>query len=672
MTKWIAVLLCLGSVACGGAPSPSSSEPPVRTPAQPTQAAVKPLELIGKACTAGARVEGLERVGDARRGAPLAVVRRDGRRIALLADQDTRSLLSIDTAAEGSVIAKTFLGAKPREIVVLEDGRVAVTIENQGLLLIMDWPVADAPLVGLCARPVGLGAWGLAASEDGAQLVATSGWGKSSLVAFDSETFAITSKKQLPRSARGVVIGKDGRAYVAHMAGSAVSVVDFERPDRGVGSLSMSVMPGAPDYRVDPASVDVVARAPRGELSLPSPPREPLSRSNAQAYVLASVRLDPAAPKKTPQPSSEETERSRILVPMVSVNPGDPGAPTSYYGNPTDGVARHTPFMGVIDAAGGRRLGTRTSPDQPGQACLLPRAIAADEQRGVVFVACVGLNAVVELDAWAAEPFRAERSRIGVPDGPFGLVYDAKANQLIVASQFARTLSVFEPGGAELGSSISLGEIAMDPDVRAGRKLFYGTNTHLSRDGMACASCHPDGLEDGLTWQTPEGPRQTLMLAGRLKDSAPYGWMRGEATLEGYVGDTISRLGGAGLDGREMKGLTAYLKELRQPIDLPHDQSSRGRELFFASATGCAECHTTGRGVDGRSHSFGPVQSRPGSQQSVNTPSLIGIGSSAPYFHDGRYATLEELLADPSSVMGRSATLSKEDRAALAEYLYSL
>ena len=59
-------------------------------------------------------------------------------------------------------------------------------------------------------------------------------------------------------------------------------------------------------------------------------------------------------------------------------------------------------------------------------------------------------------------------------------------------------------------------------------------------------------------------------------------------------------------------------------------------------------------------------------QTSFDTPSLEFIGGTAPYFHDGRYATLEALLADPESSMGHSASLPAEDRAALAAYLRSL
>ena len=58
--------------------------------------------------------------------------------------------------------------------------------------------------------------------------------------------------------------------------------------------------------------------------------------------------------------------------------------------------------------------------------------------------------------------------------------------------------------------------------------------------------------------------------------------------------------------------------------------------------------------------------------QAFDTPSLRFIRGTAPYFHDGRYPTLEALLADPASTMGHTASLQEPDRAALAAYLRSL
>ena len=92
-----------------------------------------------------------------------------------------------------------------------------------------------------------------------------------------------------------------------------------------------------------------------------------------------------------------------------------------------------------------------------------------------------------------------------------------------------------------------------------------------------------------------------------------------------------------------------------------------GREVFEAPAQGCASCHPGGH-TDGASHDVGsdPFH-RP-----FDTPSLHFVGSTAPYFHDGRYATLDELLRGSDGKMGHTAHLSDEDRRALVAYLETL
>lgn len=44
----------------------------------------------------------------------------------------------------------------------------------------------------------------------------------------------------------------------------------------------------------------------------------------------------------------------------------------------------------------------------------------------------------------------------------------------------------------------------------------------------------------------------------------------------------------------------------------------------------------------------------------------------APYFHDGRYATLGELLRETKGKMGWGADLGDDDLAALEAYLLTL
>src|SRR5262249_50772871 len=53
----------------------------------------------------------------------------------------------------------------------------------------------------------------------------------------------------------------------------------------------------------------------------------------------------------------------------------------------------------------------------------------------------------------------------------------------------------------------------------AGRDLFHAQ----TQVGIACASCHPEGRDDGLVWTfTNEGRRRTQNLSGGIMARAPY------------------------------------------------------------------------------------------------------------------------------------------------------
>ena len=55
-----------------------------------------------------------------------------------------------------------------------------------------------------------------------------------------------------------------------------------------------------------------------------------------------------------------------------------------------------------------------------------------------------------------------------------------------------------------------------------------------------------------------------------------------------------------------------------------------------------------------------------------NTPSLKFISGTGPYFHDGRYKTLNALLRDIDGKMGHTKHLSEPDLDALEAYLRTL
>ncbi len=616
--------------------------------------------LLGRSCELPGEAESRP-VGDARSGGSIGLATRGKDRVAYVADAEGGRVHVVD-ARSGAVRSAVRLGGKPRQLAVVGDGRVVVTLEDEASVVVLA-PSTDRGLGALCARRLPDGPWGVAVSADDADVIVTSAWA-GAVTVLDAATFTPRATVAVPRAPRGVVVGERRFAYVTHLVGGTLSRVDLDA------------------LHVGPTSVELAARA-----SSPLVPDVQVDgwRTASQGYALTSVIVAPSGGAEAPTPSGRfapelgpgkgtrpkapapyaEGPPERILAPLVSVDPGSPRTGANYYSAPL-GMPRQTAAVSAVDPSTARPLSDRVlamSPLDPVGECLLPRAIKA--RGGLAFVACQGIDAVLTLDARALDPSRAELRRVHVPEGPTGLALD-ESGGLLVHSEHARAVTALDARGGVVWSTLLHGGSAGEAWIR-GRKLFHRTDEpNISRDGVGCASCHPDGLEDGVTWTTPEGPRQTPMLAGRLHGTAPYGWSRDQTTLARYVTDTIGRLGGRGLADQDMTALVAYLEALPAPRPRRDEAAGeRGRELFYAEDVGCATCHVAGRGVDGRSHALAGAHP-------MDTPSLRFVGATAPYFHDGRYATLEELLSDPRSHMGASHVLATEDRAALAAFLRSL
>ena len=168
-----------------------------------------------------------------------------------------------------------------------------------------------------------------------------------------------------------------------------------------------------------------------------------------------------------------------------------------------------------------------------------------------------------------------------------------------------------------------------------------------------------------------------MTLAGRIEGSAPYGWFGEHPTLRSHLAHTMQRLGGAGFetkrDTADLVALETYLRGMKPPTTAsPADPAAvaAGAALFHDSATGCGACHAAG-GSDGRRHDVGSGTFEEASL-TFDTPSLALVAASAPYFHDGRYATLDALLSSSDGKMGHTLHLSREDVVALRTYLETL
>ena len=158
-----------------------------------------------------------------------------------------------------------------------------------------------------------------------------------------------------------------------------------------------------------------------------------------------------------------------------------------------------------------------------------------------------------------------------------------------------------------------------------------------------------------------------------MTGTAPYSWNGNEKTLHNHLGNTFDRLSGKGLRSIELDALVTYLSAMPAPAPEVVEQAKaeRGKQIFASTEAGCSGCHSGESYSDGKNHDVGSKHQFD-RESSFNTPSLHLVGGAGPYFHDGRYATLGELLQKSDGKMGKTAHLSAADLTALETFLRTL
>jgi cytochrome c peroxidase len=262
---------------------------------------------------------------------------------------------------------------------------------------------------------------------------------------------------------------------------------------------------------------------------------------------------------------------------------------------------------------------------------------------------------------------------------------DPAGGRVVIWSSFDRVVSTLPlaPVKDDTGSEPRATAFAVEstpahvlPDeLKLGRLLFYASNDpRVATDGRGCASCHPSARDDGFVWSTPRGPRRTKVLAGMLSGTAPYSWDGFTGDLDAHVQQVFDRLKGqGGLRPFERRALLRYLESLPLP-PAPRQEASlvaRGRHVFDSAEARCSSCHDDAGLTDRSLHD---VSSRTEADlaKAFDTPSLRRVANRAPYFHDGRYPTLESLVLGVDGTMGKTKHLSPDDQKALVAYLRSL
>jgi mono/diheme cytochrome c family protein len=323
--------------------------------------------------------------------------------------------------------------------------------------------------------------------------------------------------------------------------------------------------------------------------------------------------------------------------------------------------------------------GERTALAHAQVAVHQPRAVAWDGARDTLYVVGLGNDAILQV-VHASQVDAAPGKMSGTlavprPCGPDGLAI-SDGGDLLVWCSFTRSVAriAVEPNtrlAGKLRPGPELVASALTEPQHDGMVLFHSATPSISEHGaVACASCHLDGRADGLSWQIEGKQLQTPLLAGRLAGTGPFKWDGESPDLASSLRGTIRRLGGGGISRPQTAALVAYLESLpavRTPTRDPA-QVARGKRLFDSDDLGCRGCHDGPLYTDRERHELA------GNLKHTDTPSLLGLAASAPYFHDGSAATLEALLRERGAVhgMAMSTQLTDAQIADLTAFLETL
>lgn len=201
-----------------------------------------------------------------------------------------------------------------------------------------------------------------------------------------------------------------------------------------------------------------------------------------------------------------------------------------------------------------------------------------------------------------------------------------------------------------------------------GHDLFHQSTS----SGLACASCHPEGGEDGRVWLFNEvEQRRTQSLEVGLRGTGPFHW-RGEFEgVDSLMAEVFFlRMGGVLQNEVRVNALAEFIFQLESPVpirDATDPLVVEGKALFESEEVGCATCHAGTKFTDNRNYDVG-------TGELLQVPSLVGVAYRAPLMHDG---CAEDLWArfEPScggDRHGSTSQLTVDQVNALVAYMESL
>ena len=584
-------------------------------------------------------------------------VSNDGRKLYVIA-QDINELIVVDTE-KSVVLNKIKVGIHPHSIILNEDGKIAYVSnewsDNVSVINLVTSKVTDT-------LRTGNGPAGLALSANGKFLYAVNAFGS------DLSIIDLSTKEEIKRLATGnnptgTALSPDGK--LLYVTSRRANIVPYGEPlisDMTV--VNDSTQKVLKHLHIESAHImENIAFTPSGDLAMMT-----LIRPK---NLIPTVQVERGWMMTHGIGIIEQQGQGRVIQLLLD-------EPNAYYSDPFD----------IVITPDGKKAFVSSS----GADCI--SVVSIDSIRAILANSSSEVLKRYSNNLGISSRFIIKRIPTGA--NPKGLALSPNGKRLYVAEQLEDKIAIIDTDNLENIGSIDLGGPLRITVARQGRRLFNNAG-HTFQNQYACYTCHPDNHEDGLVYNMAgKDMGRNVTNTQSLREigaTAPFKWNGKNQTVYKQDGmrfsTVLTRTEQFSYD--DLDAIVAYIiTGIKYPPNLMYnpngeltDSQQRGKDIFYRNADNngniipennrCITCHPPPLYTN---LELADVSTLAATDDSIffDTPHLNNIYSSAPYLHDGRARTLEEIwtVYGQDDKHGYVNDMTKMQLNDLVDYLKSL
>lgn len=581
----------------------------------------------------------------------------DGSKMYVVA-QEGNALMTVDLASN-KVIGQTKVGELPHSVILSKDGQKAY-VSNQWSDNVSVIDLAASKVVDTLQTANGPA--GLALSADEKVLYAVNTY-SSNVSVIDLETGEEQKRLDVGNNPTGIQLSPSGKThfitsrrarilpYGAPVQTEMTMLNDSSRRIEGFKTLESAHM------------VENVAFTPSGDLAIVT-----LIRPK---NLVPSIQVERGFMMNHGIGIFEQKENGRIIQLLLD-------EPNAYYADPFD----------IVITPNGKKAFVSNA----GVDCI--SVLDLDSIRALINSSTPEMLKAYENNLGVSSRYVVKRIPTGA--NPKGLALSPDGKKLYVAEQLQDRIAVINTENLETTATINLGGPEKITVSRKGKRLFANAG-HTFQNQYSCYTCHPDYHEDGLVYNMASKEMgRNLTNTQSLRDiskTAPFKWNGKNQTVYKQDGIRFSTVltRTEQFSYSDLDAITSFIMTgIHYPPNLqykPNEELTeaqlRGKKFFERTKdkkgneipveNRCVTCHPAPYYTNRMLRDVGTLAASDDSIR-FDVPHLNNIYASAPYLHDGRAATLEEIWTkySPYDKHGVANDLTKIELNEMIEYLKTL